>query len=180
MTTLSHQHFSSYDEAYNEIKGRIMDNKNLRVLIEKLAKTEFGRFLIQHRGLNAYWTDVMVNFPTYTNVMRGRYTTWEQDMLDNFPSARATQKRFVFFKDSINEQVKNNSKILCAPSGLLPELVQINEMPDIQNVNIVAVDIDSQAQALLKSRLKGTKLEEKVQYICDICNQLIYRYTLKN
>ena len=167
MTTLSHQHFSEYDQAYTEIQQRISGNKTLEASLEGLGKVEFGRFLIEHRGLNAYWTDVMVNFPNYTAQMRQKYSQLEQNMLDYFPTAQATQERFMFFKQAIKRHTKNGSKVLAAPSGLLPEFMQFNECAEINNIDITAYDIDSNTQALLKSRLCETNLEPQVQYVCQ-------------
>ena len=66
MSVISHKHFESYSNACNEISSRIGDDKNLVNIYNQLKGSEFGRFLIENRGLDAYWTDVVVNFHSYT------------------------------------------------------------------------------------------------------------------
>ena len=59
---VSHGVFSNYAEAYNEIKFRIKKDESLLKLLDLLGSCPLGRFLIQNRGLNAYWTKIITQY----------------------------------------------------------------------------------------------------------------------
>jgi hypothetical protein len=52
---VSHGIFATYEEALAEIKARVSSDEHL-ALLEQLEDCPLGRFLIQNRGLDAYWT----------------------------------------------------------------------------------------------------------------------------
>ena len=67
---VSHDTFSNFEEAKSEILLRVKD-KNLLSQLNELESCSLGRFLIQHRGLNAYWTKRRTdNKGGYDNVLK--------------------------------------------------------------------------------------------------------------
>ncbi|MFZ9035628.1 MAG: SAM-dependent methyltransferase [Francisellaceae bacterium] len=180
MTTLSHQHFTSYDKALREIENRIGDTKNLLELLERLKGAKLGRYLIENRGINAFWTDVVVNFPLMSQAQKEilNLTDYDIEMLTHLPTLCATQERFGIFKQEIAKLLMGNNTILVAPSGLLPEIVS-QDFSD-KTVHITACDIDAETQTLLKKRLQATPLESYVDYCCEdiFCFDRANRYDL--
>lgn len=131
---VSHGIFSSYDEAVAEIKSRIADDKHLNKLLIELEGCPFGRFLIQNRGLDAYWTKrVTENKGNYFNDFEHRLVTEPLAFV-------ATQFRSLVFKNNVAD-LKDNSYIMSVPAGLLPEFTK--DLVLAKNFKIDAYDLDS-------------------------------------
>lgn len=135
---ISHGVFANYDDAYNEIKLRIANDENLLGLLSQLESCPLGRFLIQNRGLDAYWTKVI------TQNKGGYDSDFEKKLITIPPIFIATQQRYQIFKQQIID-LPNNSKILSVPAGLLPEFSR--ELILSKNFNVDAYDLDSSCAA---------------------------------
>ncbi|MED7819216.1 MULTISPECIES: hypothetical protein [unclassified Francisella] len=131
---ISHGVFINYDEAYNEIKLRIANDESLLELLNQLESCPLGRFLIQNRGLNAYWTKVITQD-------KGGYTNdFETKLITIPPIFNATQERYQIFKQQVLS-LSNGSKILSVPAGLLPEFSE--KLILSKKFKIDAYDLDS-------------------------------------
>jgi len=68
-------------------------------LVNELAHFPLGKFLLQNRGLNGYWTDYVVEHQyqgrvTGIDAESRSLTKLEKFLLDKNPSALATQQRY--------------------------------------------------------------------------------------
>ncbi|MED7788950.1 hypothetical protein [Francisella sp. 19X1-34] len=148
---ISHGVFANYDDAYNEIKFRIKNDENLLELLDQLTTCPLGRFLIQNRGLDAYWTKVITQ-------NKGNYTNdFESKLITIPPVFNATQERYQIFKQEVLSLL-DDSNILAVPAGLLPEFSE--ELILSKNFKIDAYDLDSGCAS--ESGLAGL---ENVNYI---------------
>ena len=93
---VSHNTFSSYEAAKNEILARVND-KHLLSLLSDLESCSLGRFLIQHRGLDAYWTKRITE-----NKEGGYYNSFEAKLITIPPAFVATQERSRLFIEQVN------------------------------------------------------------------------------
>lgn len=148
---ISHGVFTDYNDAYNEIKFRIANDENLLGLLNQLESCPLGRFLIQNRGLDAYWTKVI------TQNKGGYNSDFEKKLITTPPIFIATQERYKIFKQQIINLL-DNSKILSVPAGLLPEFSR--ELILSKNFNVDAYDLDSSCAAQ-----SGLAELENVDYI---------------
>ncbi|QIV96749.1 hypothetical protein EDC55_10378 [Allofrancisella inopinata] len=146
---VSHGIFSNYDDAIAEIKSRIANDSHLKALLVQLESCPLGRFLIENRGLDAYWTKVITqNKGSYSN-------DFEAKLITTPPIFNATQERYQVFKQKIL-QLPDNIKILSVPAGLLPEFSQ--ELLLSKNFQIDAYDPDPYcAEKSGLSKLKNVK-----------------------
>ncbi|MCY4177925.1 MAG: class I SAM-dependent methyltransferase [Endozoicomonadaceae bacterium] len=174
MSILSHLHFNNYEDACSEIYSRIKDNPQLVHLFEQLQTSSMGRFLIRNRGLNAYWTDIIVNFPHLSPLQQEIITDFDCQILGYFPIVNATQQRFSLFKKEIAACLTQKMDILSAPAGLLPEFRTQDYTH--KDITITALDIDATLEQLLKQYLKGTALEKKYQF----CLQDVFHFSTHN
>ena len=110
---VSHGIFANYEEAVDEIKSRVSSDEQL-ALLEQLEDCPLGRFLIQNRGLDAYWTK------TITENKGGYANDFETKLITIVPAFVATQERAKFFKAEV-ANLPQGSHIMSVPSGLLPE-----------------------------------------------------------
>ncbi|WP_150467149.1 class I SAM-dependent methyltransferase [Francisella sp. SYW-9] len=150
---VSHGAFVSYDDAYNEIKLRIANDDVLLGLLSQLDNCPLGRFLIQNRGLNAYWTKVI------TQNKGGYSSDFENKLITTFSGFNATQERYLNFKQKISNLL-SGSKILAVPAGLLPEFSE--ELILSKKFNIDAYDLDSSCAGQ-----SGLAELEEVNYIVE-------------
>ncbi|MBK2124314.1 SAM-dependent methyltransferase [Fangia hongkongensis] len=176
MTSLSHQHYTNFDKACDEIQSRIGQESALLDIFNELKESALGKFLIEHRGLNAYWTDVMVNYPLYQSGEKEELDRYDQLLLENFPTAKATQERFGFFKKVVQDEIdKEALNILAAPCGLLPEFFDIR-YPSNAAIKIDALDLDRKVKAEISKKYHHHVLEKAYQFI----EQDIFSFAVKD
>ena len=153
---ISHQTESidSFDVIVEKIAQRITNIGDLPYvtvlrqlkLLEDLTLFPFGRFLIENRGINGYWTHYMVMHPqkgrlTGLNSEDQSFTELETFLLDSAPTLLATQQRFVHFQTYLQHEVKNNCRLASIPCGLMGELLTL-DFTQVDQVKLVGIDLD--------------------------------------
>ncbi|MEM7222223.1 MAG: class I SAM-dependent methyltransferase [Pseudomonadota bacterium] len=118
-------------------------------LIEQLAGFPLGRFLLENRGLNGYWTDRVIEHPD-----RGRasgrapdgrpLTPLERQLLDRFPIVLATQERARFFATAIQARIAEGAVFASIPCGLMRDLLA-RDYGNAPGVRLVGIDIDQES-----------------------------------
>lgn len=144
-------------EVINNTKATIVANDNTELasineqlqLVDELAGFDFGRFLLQHHGINGYWTHYMLTHPWYgrktdKNNRGDSFSKLEQFILDRSPIILATQQRFEIFLIENQKAVANDAKLACIPGGLLGELLYL-DFTGIDAIELIGVDFDRDA-----------------------------------
>lgn len=115
-------------------------------LLAQLQKFDFGRFLLQNRGINGYWTHYMVTHPlhgrkTGKNNRGEPFSAVEHFILDKAPTMLGTQERFQFFLRETQEMVQDGAKLACIPCGMMSELLYLN-FEHVKNIQLIGFDYD--------------------------------------
>ena len=115
-------------------------------LLGELTLFPFGRFLLENKGINGYWTHYMVMHPqrgrlTGLNSEGQSFTELETFLLDNAPTLLATQQRFVHFQTYLQHEVKNNRRLASIPCGSMGELLTL-DFAQVDHVKLVGIDLD--------------------------------------
>lgn len=122
-------------------------------ILEQLSQFDFGRFLLQNRGINGYWTHYMLTHPYKKNPIYAN--SLEKFLLTQSPSIMATQERFNIFLKENQKSVKNNAKLACIPCGMMGELFYL-DFNNIENISLRGLDFDvhtlEDAKKLAKKR----------------------------
>ena len=162
MNILSHSDFKSIVEAKQEILTRIKHNKIVLEVFENLLRSKLGVFLIVNRGLNGYWTDKIVNFPSYSEIEKEKYTDFDKYLM-TMPIFMATQQRFLHFKKAIQDISRSKMiNVLAAPCGVLPEFYNAEN----KNINYIdALDIDKENFSLIEEKYRESKDKSKIRFI---------------
>ncbi|TNF69685.1 MAG: class I SAM-dependent methyltransferase [Gammaproteobacteria bacterium] len=118
-------------------------------ILDQLAAFKFGQFLIQHQGINGYWTHYMLTHPWFgrksgKDLDGNSLTELESYLLDRSPVLLATQQRFEIFLQENQKIVKDNVTLACIPCGLMGELLYLN-YDNINQINLVGIDFDADA-----------------------------------
>ena len=128
-------------------------------ILKQLTAFDLGRFLLQHRGVDGYWTHYFLTHPwfgrkTGKNNKGQDFSEYEDFILDKSPLFLATQQRFEIFLQENQKAVKEGAVLACVPSGLLGELLYLN-FSDINSIKLVGLDFDK--HALTEARLLAEK-----------------------
>ncbi len=140
-------------------------------LLEQLNQFDFGRYLLQHQGINGYWTHYMLTHPwfgrkTGKNNRNESLTEVENFLLNCAPTMLATQQRFEIFLKENQKQIKNNATLACIPCGMMGELIYL-DYKNIDSIHLIGIDYDSttldDAEKLAEQQeiLRFTKLIQK-------------------
>lgn len=115
-------------------------------LVDELAGFPFGRFLLQNRGWNGFWTDVVIEHPdrgrlTGTDPTGRPLTPLEREILDRFPVVLATQQRARIFRREIQRHVSDGAALASVPCGLMRDLLGL-DFAGVKRIRLVGVDLD--------------------------------------
>ncbi|MCL9782046.1 class I SAM-dependent methyltransferase [Vibrio sp. S4M6] len=130
-----------------KLEKRLENYPQHKNLLDQLCEFALGRFLIEHRGIDGYWTDVVVNHPergraNAISAEGGPIHPLEQQLLDDAPTFLATQQRYQIFRQQLQKCLPNCKRLLSVPSGLMSELLSL-DYQNQQDVELIAVDLDS-------------------------------------
>lgn len=109
-------------------------------LLHQLAEFDFGRFLLQNKGINGYWTHYMLTYPWREK--QTHETSLEKFILGRAPLLLATQERFQLFLTENQKVVDNNKKLACIPCGMMGELLYL-DFSTIKNIYLIGIDYDA-------------------------------------
>jgi SAM-dependent methyltransferase len=128
-------------------------------LLEQLAAFPFGRFLLQNRGWNGFWTDYVMQHPD-----RGRasgrdpdgrlLTPLERRLLDEFPTVLATQQRSRLFAAAIQARVRPDAVLASIPCGLMRDLLA-RDAGGAPGLRLVGIDLDDDSLILAGRLAEG-------------------------
>lgn len=115
-------------------------------LLSQLSQFDFGRYLLQHRGVNGYWTHYMLTYPwfgkkTGKNNRGEPFSELEHFMLNRAPTMLATQQRFEIFLKENQKKVKDNAVLSSIPCGMIGELFYLN-YENINSIQLIGIDYD--------------------------------------
>ncbi|RKO82529.1 SAM-dependent methyltransferase [Pectobacterium parmentieri] len=146
---LSHDPSSrkSHDERVAAVKNNIIesgDHPGISVeeqlaLLDDFSHLELGQFLLQHHGLNAYWThNVITHQPThYANPL-------EETIYTRLPNVLATRERFSIFQRLLQELLRPNAVMVSVPCGVMADLLLLDYTRH-RDVKLIGIDLDKQA-----------------------------------
>lgn len=117
-------------------------------LLHQLSSFEVGKFLIEHGGLNGFWTHYVLTYPWSIKGKKQKdqpeISELERAFLCHFPTTIATQQRFEIFLSENQKQVKNEARLACIPCGLMGELLYLN-FDKISSIELIGIDLDSES-----------------------------------
>lgn len=167
----------SLDETIQKLKQRICqegDKPYITVarqleLIDQLSQFNFGKFLLQNKGLNGYWTHYVLTHPwfgrkTRVNDQDQPFNEVEEFLLDKAPLALAGQQRFQISLQECQHSVKNGAVLASIPCGMMGELLYL-DYTGIQDISLVGIDLDPQAIQDAKQLAQKMNLTKWTDYL---------------
>ncbi|HWW07867.1 class I SAM-dependent methyltransferase [Collimonas sp.] len=134
-------------------------------LLDELSAFELGRFLLENRGLNAYWTHQLVTYRP-GQASADSVSDLEYRIFEKLPAVLATRERFGIFRQQLQALLRPGLVLASVPCGLMGELLLLDydQQPDI---TLVGIDLDQQALngALELARERG--LADRLSLRCE-------------
>lgn len=126
---------TSLQKKINQIKEKI--TTELQMLVDQLASCELGQFLLQHAGLNGYWTHYIIGYQAGQSA-----NPFEDRFLTMTPSLCATRERFAIFQKRLQDVIQSNDTVCSLPCGMMSDLLTLQLRPGVENVRFVGIDFD--------------------------------------
>ncbi len=136
-------------------------------LLEELAQFPLGKFLIQNRGLNGYWTDYILMHPRKKGVEDVEEKTLEAFFLNRAPTTLATQERLDIFQKVLQEELCDGSVLASVPCGVMSDLLTL-DFSGVEGVTLVGSDFDSESIKFARENAKQQRFGGKLLFTeCD-------------
>lgn len=162
---LAHQNPAAM--AYESLKARHSDPVALD-LIKQLNAFPLGRYLIQHGGLNGFWTSYIVNkgnSPLLKNhTDSSPRQALEEWLLNECPAIVATQQRFRQFQKALRRLVQPGIAMASVPCGVMDDLLAL-DYAEAPNVRLTGIDIDPESLKLAEENAVLHGLQDRVAFI---------------
>jgi ubiquinone/menaquinone biosynthesis C-methylase UbiE len=122
-------------------------------LLKQVSQFDLGRFLLERKGLNGYWTSyIILKGPKLQNL-----SPLEEWILRKCPAVRATQERFLIFKDYLQKNLKPGSTLCSVPCGLMDDLLSL-DYSKTPHVTRIGIDIDQESLDMAQENSKSYEL----------------------
>lgn len=129
-------------------------------LLNQVVGFELGRFLLENKGLNGYWTAFAIlkgpKLETYANPL-------EQWVYQTAPVVRATQERFKIFQNEIKSRLSSGMTIASLPCGGMDDLLTLN-YEGLSDIHLVGIDLDPKSIELAGQNASTLKHPVKVSF----------------
>lgn len=152
----------SFEEVLQNLKKRIISRGDLPhvsvkyqlEIVSLLCEFPLGRFILENKGANGFWTDYMVSHPKRGRIsglnIEGKLFNYVEDfLLNRCPVVLAHQERFNIFQRLMQERIQENVILASVPCGLMRDLLTL-DFSGIGNFKLIGVDIDKESIALGK------------------------------
>lgn len=144
---ISHSHTPSEINELLQLKSEIItsqgDKPDYSVqeqlnILNQLAQFPLGRFLLQNRGIDGFWTHYILTYPwekpKIPNII-------EKFLLEKAPIFLATQERFQIFLRENQKSIKEATRLGSIPCGLMGELLYLS-FSNIEDIELIGIDYD--------------------------------------
>lgn len=173
-TNLSHaKKDGSFDDIINHYRQKIISrgdlpnatvNRQLEIL-QQFSTFPLGRFILERRGANGFWTDYMVSHPTRgkisgLNVEGKPFNSIEDFFLNRCPIVVAHQERFQIFQKLAQNLIKEGAVLASIPCGMMRDLLTL-DYSSVSDFKLVGIDIDPESLELARN----LALENHVQNV---------------
>jgi SAM-dependent methyltransferase len=139
-----------------------------REIEQELRGFALGRFLLENRGLNGFWTSYIVNHPHRVatgehNSLKQPLSELERFILERAPICLATQERFVNFQRVTQALCRTGMRLASVPCGMMDDLLSLNYR-GLSNIELTGIDLDANSLELAKSGAASSGLPFQVAF----------------
>lgn len=117
-------------------------------ILEQLTQFELGRFLLENRGINGYWTAYWLIHGPKKNLDH----PLEHWLIHKAPSFRASRERYKIFHDVMQKSLHSNMRLASIPCGLMDSLLDLN-YDGLENIELDGYDLDQASLDLARENV---------------------------
>lgn len=139
-------------------------------IIDRLAEFEFGRFLLQNRGMNGYWIHYALTYPWHKNA-DPPLSEIESFLIYQAPTVLASRQRLQHFIAENQKSVKHGARLGCVPCGMMGELLYL-DYRGIDTIELIGIDLDPQALEQAQLFARERNLADHTKFILQDAWQL--------
>lgn len=149
--------------AAGDLPGASVDRQ--LALLDALAQTELGRFLLRHRGLDAAWTQRLVSHEP-GSAASVALTGIEKDLYERLPATCATRERYGIFRRELQALLRSGATLASVPCGLMGDLLSL-DYRQYDDVSLIGIDLDAAALAQVKALTSEREPNPRVTLACE-------------
>ena len=153
-TNKTHVKLDSHTEVVKKIKTKIVERGELShisvdrqlVLVDQLCSFPFGRYILERKGANGFWTDYLISYQNKEEVLPpvGEF------ILNRSLIVLSHRERFRIYQNLLQNLIKEDVILASIPCGLMRDLLTLN-FSKISNYQLYGIDIDEESLALAKN-----------------------------
>jgi SAM-dependent methyltransferase len=183
----THAKTASFTDALQELRTQIISRGELPHvsvarqldLLDQLCQFPFGRYLIERKGANGFWTDYLITYPNKGEAIGfdengNRQTEAEEFILNRSLLVLAHRDRFQIYQSFMQKHLKEGVSLASVPCGLMKDLLTL-DFSSISNFQLVGLDIDPESISLAQSYSEQIGLSNHV----SMCEQDAWKMDLK-
>lgn len=136
-------------------------------ILDDLSSFPLGRFFIERKGADGFWTDYIINYPqagaiTGLNSEGSPFSPVERFILEKSPLTLATRERFKIFQTQTQKCLRNDIEIASIPCGFMRDLLSL-DYSHLSSISIVGIDLDPKSLRLAKQLALEHSLTDHIQ-----------------
>ncbi len=158
-STLNRSHFKgspSFEKTITDLKEKIRSRGDLPhvtvqrqfELIDQLCDFPFGRFILDRKGANGYWTDYIISYPTWES-NPDTLSEVAEFITQRSLLVLAHRERFKNFQSLLQKTLKNGSVLASVPCGVMRDLITL-DFSETSDYKLIGLDIDPESLDLAR------------------------------
>lgn len=181
-----HSYHGTLEKAFADIEAKIRKRGDLPfvsvdeqiAILEELIQFPLGRFIVEKKGANGFWTDYMITFPdthrkTGLNIEGKPLSKWEDFLVNRSPVVLASQERYKIFQRTAQSLIKDGVVLASIPCGVMNDLLTL-DYSSVSKFKLVGIDIDKESIDLAKKHAEAKNfrsVEFRIQNAWDLEGQ---------
>ncbi len=132
-------------------------------IIQLLSEFPLGRFILERRGANGFWTDYMIarsdqEYASGLNAEGKPFNFMENFILNQSLVVLASRERYHLFRSIAQNFLKDNMVLASIPCGIMRDLITL-DFSSTKNIHLVGIDIDSDSLNLAQNLAKENAIK---------------------
>jgi ubiquinone/menaquinone biosynthesis C-methylase UbiE len=163
---ITHRATSGGDNFLVEARQRLEQCETLTLskeealaMFDDLTKFELGRFLLENKGLNGFWTSYLI----LQGLKSEPAVALEKWVLNTAPAVLATRERFHIFQAEILKLLKPGMKVASIPCGVMDDLLTLDNKATA-DVELVGVDLDPVSLDFAESNARACGKQDNCRF----------------
>lgn len=163
---ISHKLINAAGPSIEAVRKRIESATSLTLsqeetlgLLEELVGFDLGRFLLENKGLNGFWTAYLILHGPKKDVE----SDLEKWMLHQAPAVLATRERFGIFQQEIKGRLREGMSLASIPCGVMDDLLTL-DYKDNPEIRLTGIDLDQVSLDQASENALGRGLKDKTHF----------------